>query len=126
MLWEKRNEINKKEYYIDRALKNSEKKYEIDYRAFIDFIEEIKKKDKKEEEILNKLKSKKESTEIVLNNEIILNKKLEEKCENIVPNENVMITQEEIAAELSKRKNKKKGKKIKMKILKNQKLITLK
>ena len=33
--------------------------------------------------------------------------------ENIVPNENVMITQEEIVAELSKRKNKKKGKKIK-------------
>ena len=85
-LKEKRNEINKKEYYIDRALKNSEKKYEIDYRAFIDFIEEIKKKDKKEEEILNKLKSKKESTEIVLNNEIILNKKLEEKCENIIKN----------------------------------------
>ena len=37
--------------------------------------------------------------------------------ENIVPNENVMITQEEIAAELSKRKNKKKGKKIKYEVI---------
>ena len=46
-LKEKRTEINKKEYYIDMALKNSEKQYEIDYRAFIDFVEEIKKKRKK-------------------------------------------------------------------------------
>ena len=37
--------------------------------------------------------------------------------ENIVPNENVMIIQEEIAAELSKRKNKKKGKKIKYEVI---------
>jgi hypothetical protein len=37
--------------------------------------------------------------------------------ENIVPNENVMITQEEITAELSKRKNKKKEKKIKYEVI---------
>ena len=46
-LKEKRTEINKKEFYIDMALKNSEKQYEIDYRSFIDFVEEIKKKEKK-------------------------------------------------------------------------------
>ena len=46
-LKEKRNEINRKEFYIDMALKNSEKQYEIDYRSFIDFVEEIKKKEKK-------------------------------------------------------------------------------
>ena len=85
-LKEKRNEINKKEYYIDKALKNSEKKYENDYKSFIDFTEEIKKKEKKEEEILYKLKEKKDSTELVLNDEIILNKKLEEKCETIIKN----------------------------------------
>ena len=85
-LKEKRNEINKKEYYIDMTLKNSEKKYEIDYRSFIEFVEEIKRKEKKEEEIINNLKNKKDSTELVLNDEINLNKKLEEKCENIIKN----------------------------------------
>jgi hypothetical protein len=85
-LKEKRTEINKKEFYIDMALKNSEKQYEIDYRSFIDFVEEIKKKEKKEEEILNKMKTRKDSTEINLNEEINNNKKLEEKCENIIKN----------------------------------------
>jgi hypothetical protein len=83
-LKEKRTEINKKEFYIDMALKNSEKQYEIDYRAFIDFVEEIKKKEKKEEEILNKMKTRKDSTEVLLNEEINLNKKLEEKCETLI------------------------------------------
>jgi len=85
-LKEKRTEINKKEFYIDMALKNSEKQYEIDYRSFIDFVEEIKKKEKKEEEILNKMKNKKDSTESILTEEINLNKKLEEKCEGIIKN----------------------------------------
>ena len=83
-LKDKRTEINKKEFYIDMALKNSEKQYELDYRSFIDFVEEIKKKEKKEEEILNKMKSKKDSTEIILTEDISINKKLEEKCENII------------------------------------------
>ena len=85
-LKEKRTEINKKEHYIDMALKNSEKQYEIDYRAFIDFVEEIKKKEKKEEEVLNKMKTKKDSTEVLLKEEINLNKKLEEKCETLIKN----------------------------------------
>ena len=46
-LKEKRTEINKKEFFIDMALKNSEKQYEIDYRSFIDFVEEIKKRKKR-------------------------------------------------------------------------------
>ena len=83
-LKEKRTEINKKEFFIDMALKNSEKQYEIDYRSFIDFVEEIKKKEKKEEELLNKMKNKKDSTESILNEEVNLNKKLEEKCEGII------------------------------------------
>ena len=85
-LRDKRTEINRKEYFIDMALKNSEKQYEVDYRSFIDFVEEIKKKEKKEEELLNKMKSKKDSTELILIEEVNLNKKLEEKCENIIKN----------------------------------------
>ena len=83
-LKDKRNEINKKEFYIDMALKNSEKQYELDYRAFIDFVEEIKKKDNKEEEILNRIKSRKDSTEARLKEEKNVCKKLEEKVENII------------------------------------------
>ena len=85
-LKDKRTEINRKEFFIEMALKKSEKQYEIDYRSFIDFVEEIKKKEKKEEELLNKVKSKKDSTELILIEEVNLNKKLEEKCENIIKN----------------------------------------
>ena len=51
----KKNQIRKKEYFVEKALKRSEKQYEKDYRTFIDFVGDIKKKEKKEEEILNKL-----------------------------------------------------------------------
>ena len=85
-LKDKRTEINKKEIFIDMALKNSEKQYEMDFRSFIDFIEEIKRKEKKEEELLNNVKNKKDSTELKLIEEINLNKKLEEKCEMIIKN----------------------------------------
>ena len=50
----------------------------------LSFVEEIKKKEKKEEEILNKMKNKKDQTENKLNEELIINKKLMEKCEIMV------------------------------------------
>ena len=80
----KRTEINEREFFVDKALKNNEKQYENDYRAFIDFVEDIKRKEKKEEEILNKLKNKKDKTENKLNDELIINKKLLEKCEIMI------------------------------------------
>ena len=80
-LREKRTEISKKEFFVEKALKLSEKQYEKDYRAFIDFVGDIKKKEKKEEEILNKLKNKKDQTENKLNDELYINKKLMEKCD---------------------------------------------
>ena len=80
----KRTEINAKQFFVDRALKNSELQYENDYRAFIDFVEDIKKKEKKEEEILNKMKNKKDKTESRLNDELIIHKKLIEKCDIII------------------------------------------
>ena len=46
-LRQKRTEISKKEFFVEEALKLSEKQYEKDYRAFIDFIGDIKKKKKK-------------------------------------------------------------------------------
>jgi hypothetical protein len=83
-LREKRTEISKKEFFVEKALKRSEKQYEKDYRAFIDFVGDIKKKEKKEEEILNKLKNKKDQTEIKLNEELAIHKKLMEKCDMMI------------------------------------------
>ena len=83
-LKDKRTEINKKEFDFDMAVRNSERKFDIDYKSFIDFMENIKRKDKEEEDVLNCAKKKKDSIEQVLNEEIKLNKKLEEKCEYIV------------------------------------------
>ena len=80
-LRKKRTEISKKEYFVEKALKMSEKQYEKDYRAFIDFIGDIKRKEKKEEEILNNLKNKKDQTETKYNDELYINKKLMEKCD---------------------------------------------
>ena len=79
-LRQKRTEISKKEFFVEKALKRSEKQYEKDYRAFIDFVGDIKKKEKKEEEILNKLKNKRDQTETRLNEELAIHKKLMEKC----------------------------------------------
>jgi len=83
-LREKRTEISKKEFFVENALKRSEKQYEKDYRAFIDFIGDIKKKEKKEEEILNKLKNKKDQTESKLMDEFSIYKKLMEKCDIMI------------------------------------------
>ena len=83
-LRQKRTEISKKEFFVDAALKRSEKQYEKDYRAFIDFVGDIKKKEKKEEEILNNLKNKKDQTEARLNEELTINKKLVEKCDIVI------------------------------------------
>ena len=71
-LRQKRTEISKKEFFVEKALKRSEKQYEKDYRAFIDFVGDIKKKEKKEEEILNKLKNKRDQTETRLNERLLL------------------------------------------------------
>ena len=83
-LRQKRTEISKKEFFVEAALKKSEKQYEKDYRAFIDFVGDIKRKEKKEEEILNNLKNKKDQTESKLNEEIAINKKLIEKCDIMI------------------------------------------
>ena len=54
-LKEKRDEINKKQIKIFTQLSNSEKRFEIDYKNFIDFVEEINQREKDEEHMLHKL-----------------------------------------------------------------------
>ena len=47
LLKEKRTQINEKEFLISSALKEFDEQYQIDHRKFNDFIEEVKRKQKK-------------------------------------------------------------------------------
>ena len=83
-LKEKRNEINNKQIQIYTQLNNSEKRFEIDYKNFIDFVEEINKREKEEEQNLNNFKNISKTIEQNLKEQIIANKNLETKIESII------------------------------------------
>ena len=83
-LKEKRTDINKKEIFINTALKSSETQFEIDYKTFIDFVEEIKKKEKEDEEKLSNLKVTREKIENEYNQYLYTNKKLEDESEHTI------------------------------------------
>ena len=80
-LKEKRDEINKKERKIFKQLSESEKRFEIDYKNFIDFVEEINQKEKDQEHFLHNFKNESKNIENNLNEQIAINKSLETKIE---------------------------------------------
>ena len=65
-------------------MNNSEKRFEIDYKNFIDFVEKINKKEKSEEEYLNNLKNKSKNIEKNFLEQKALNKNLESKAESLI------------------------------------------
>ena len=81
LLKEKRTQINEKERLINQALKEFSEQYESDHKKFIDFVEEEKRKQKLEEESMIDIKGKREKKEESLNEEGLLNKKLEDMLE---------------------------------------------
>ena len=81
LLKEKRTQINEKERLINQALKEFSESYENDHKKFIDFVEEEKRKQKLEEESMIDIKGKREKKEESLNEEGLLNKKLEDMLE---------------------------------------------
>ena len=83
-LKEKRDEINKKQIKIFTQLSNSEKRFEIDYKNFIDFVEEINQREKEEEHMLHNFKNQAKNIENNLNEQITINKSLESQIENAV------------------------------------------
>lgn len=83
-LRDKRTEINDKQAEILSKLNNSEKRFEIDYKNFIDFVEKINKKEKSEEEYLNNLKNKSKLIETNYLEQKALNKNLESKAESLI------------------------------------------
>ena len=72
-LKEKRDEINKKERKIFKQLSESEKRFEIDYKNFIDFVEEINQKEKDQEHFLHNFKNESKNIENNLNEQIAIN-----------------------------------------------------
>jgi len=84
LLKDKRTDINEKERNITKALRDSENQLDSDYKNFIDFVEETKRKQKKEEEELYKLKNSHEEKDKNLKKESIEFKKLSEDLERTV------------------------------------------
>ena len=83
-LKDKRTEINDKQTLIFSKLQSCEKKFELDYKNFIDFVEKINKKEKEEEEFLNGLKNISKNIEEKLMEQQSLNKNLEMKVESLI------------------------------------------
>jgi hypothetical protein len=59
LLKEQRTKINEKERIIDQVVKEFSEQYEYDYKSFIDFVAEEKRKQMLEEETMNNLREKK-------------------------------------------------------------------
>ena len=83
-LKEKRDEINNKQIQIFSQLDISEKRFELDYKNFIDFVEEMNKKEKEEERNLNNLKNISKNIENNVIQEMNKNKTIESKIETVI------------------------------------------
>ncbi len=73
---DKRTEISNKISFVSESLRTNERRLDLDYKSFIDFMDKTKEKDKKEEDSLQQLKIIREKTEKNLEKEINSNKKL--------------------------------------------------
>lgn len=81
LLQQKRIQINENDRVMNQALKEFSKQYENDYRAFIDYVEDVKKKAKEEEDKINNLKKSREKKELILKDLNLEYKKLDEHLE---------------------------------------------
>ena len=77
LLKENITKINEIECVFNRAIKEFDEQYEQDHKNFIDFVEQTKDKQKKEEDIIIQLKEINEQKEKNIEEEININKKLE-------------------------------------------------
>ena len=84
LLKEKRIDINKRELIIRKNLDEYAELYEKDYRKFMNFVEDMKAKERLDFETLTEFRQKREEKEKLYENEKSLNKKLDEKLERIM------------------------------------------
>ena len=78
LLKEQRTKINEKEILIEQAVKDFSEQYENDYRKFIEFVANEKRKQQLEDEVVNNIKEKMEKKKLDLDEENLMNKRLEE------------------------------------------------
>ena len=78
LLKEQRTKINEKEILIEQAVKDFSEQYENDYRRFIEFVANEKRRQQLDDEIVNSIKEKMEQKKQNLDEEILMNKRLEE------------------------------------------------
>ena len=84
LLKEKRTEINKKELLINKSLREYDNLFENDYKNFMNFIEDVKYKEKYFFDTMFTLKQLKYNKEQILENEKLLNKKLIETLKRTI------------------------------------------
>ena len=84
LLREQRTKINEKEYIINQAVNEFSAQYENDYKNFIDFVAEEKRKQIAEEAAMNNLREQKERKRSNLEEEILMSKRLEETLDKKV------------------------------------------
>ena len=78
LLKEQRTKINEKEILIEQAVKDFSEQYENDYRRFIEFVANEKKRQLLEDDVAISIKEKMEKKKLNLDEEILMNKRLEE------------------------------------------------
>ena len=81
LLVDKRSQIYEKEREMNNALKAFTNQYDIDNKMFNEYIEEVKRKQELDEDLISKIKIEKEKKEKILNEQIFELKRLEDYLE---------------------------------------------
>ena len=84
LLQEKRTEINEKERLMNNALKEFSTQFNIDYKTFIEYVDDVRKKQKILDDLVNKLKIERKSKEKILNEAMFEYKRLEDYSEKML------------------------------------------
>ena len=77
LLKEKRTEINEKERMMNNALIEFSNQFNIDYKTFMEYADDVKKKQKLIDELISKVREEKEKKEKILNEKMLEYKRLE-------------------------------------------------
>jgi hypothetical protein len=81
LLQDKRIEINDKERMMNNALIEFGEQFNNDYKTFMEYVEDVKKKQRIVDDLINALKEEREKKEVILNEKTFEFKRLEELME---------------------------------------------
>ena len=84
LLQEKRTEINEKERMMNNALKEFSNQFNIDYKTFMEYVDDVKKKQKILDDLINNLKIERKNKEKLLNEAMFEYKRLEDYAEKML------------------------------------------